>query len=70
MNLHERSPSTHWERGIKYWKQDDLEIYPDVVKELKYLLSSGKPHTIKKKPQEPKHNKYSLNHLKNLGLTH
>jgi hypothetical protein len=59
MNLHEHSSSTHWERGIKCSKQDELEIYNDIVKELKYLLSSSKPHTLKKKPQETKHNKFS-----------
>jgi len=54
MNLHEHSQTHNWEMGIKFSKQDDLDIYKDVDKELSHLLSLSKPHLLKKKVSESK----------------
>jgi hypothetical protein len=54
MNLHEYSQISNWEMGIKFSKQSDLEIYIDVIKEIKNLLSLSQPRTKKQNPQETK----------------
>ena len=44
MNLHEHSQTHNWEMGIRFSKQEDSEIYDDVIKELGLLESQAKPY--------------------------
>jgi hypothetical protein len=43
MNLHEHSQTHNWEMGIQFSKQNDSEIYSDVIRELGLLQSQVKP---------------------------
>jgi len=44
MNLHEYSQTHNWEMGILFSKQNDPEIYRDVIKELGHLVTAAKPY--------------------------
>jgi len=44
MNLHEYSQTHNWEMGILFTKQNDPEIYRDVIKELGHLVTQAKPY--------------------------
>lgn len=44
MNLHEYSQTHNWEMGILFTKQNDPEIYKDVIKELGHLVTQAKPY--------------------------
>jgi len=45
MNLHEYSQTHNWEMGILFTKQNDSEIYRDVIKELGHLVTAAKPYS-------------------------
>jgi len=45
MNLHEYSQTHNWEMGILFSKQNDPEIYKDVLKELRHLVTQAKHYT-------------------------
>jgi len=45
MNLHEYSQTHNWEMGILFSKQKDDEVYTDVIKELKHLVTQAKRYT-------------------------
>jgi hypothetical protein len=61
MNLHEHSQVSNWEMGIKFSRQNDSELYNDVVKELNYLIEASKSYSSKQKNQETKQN-HQLNY--------
>jgi len=61
MNLHEHSQTHNWEMGIRFSKQDDKEIYADVIKELRLMGSHLKLITEIKKVAEPQQ-KYETKH--------
>ncbi len=44
MNLHEYSQTHNWEMGILFSLQDDPEIYKNVIKELRHLVTQAKPY--------------------------
>lgn len=50
MNLHEHSQTHNWEMGIRFSRDTDAEIYTEVIKELKHLLSQTKLVTLQPKP--------------------
>ena len=58
MNLHEHSQTHNWEMGIRFSRNLDAEIYSEVIKELKHLLSQTKRVTLQTIPaaaKEPVH---------------
>jgi hypothetical protein len=54
MNLHEHSQTHNWEMGIQFSKQNDSEIYDDVIRELGLLQSQVKPFIQARAVAEPK----------------
>ena len=55
MNLHEHSQTHNWEMGIRFTKQDDQEIYDDVIAEIGHLGTLAKPWVpVTKTVAEPK----------------
>ena len=61
MNLHEHSQTHNWEMGIRFSSQNDRYIYSDVKKELSYLLSQCKLHTLNRKISDVKQSGYKDN---------
>ena len=59
MNLHEHSQVSNWEMGVKFSKQNDLELYNDVVKELNFLLDASTSYSAGQKSQGTKQNNQS-----------
>jgi len=69
MNLHEHSQVSNWEMGIRFSKQNDPEIFADVVKELNFIINASKSQPLKQKNQETKQNNRSNTSLKSTQKT-
>ena len=54
MNLHEHSQTHNWEMGIRFLKQDDGEIYSDVINELRLMGPHLTRQTFPKTVAEPR----------------
>ena len=61
MNLHEHSQTHNWEMGIRFSKQTDLEIYEDVIKELRHLQNQTKQFILNTGVAEAKQ-QYKIEH--------
>jgi hypothetical protein len=62
MNLHEHSQTHNWEMGIRFSKQDDQEIYDDVIAEIGHLGTQAKPYVPANTMVAEQRQKYKTEH--------
>jgi HKD family nuclease len=58
MNLHEHSQTHNWEMGIQFSRDQDSEIYNEVIKELTHLISQTQIITLQTKQAEVRDTAY------------